>query len=293
MPAALQQEAMYRACLRLESRWSGRGRREHSGLVAHLVAHRLLEACRRLAGRGGKHDPAGRSESELAEEGHDRGHGGGLPRTGTARHHAEPAGGERSVPPPAAGRPGPSRQRAGRAPPRSRPHPSLPPPPIVRAAGIQPRPSAPPPRNGRGRAIPPVHHERARLPASAGPGNERARGQRLDPGFEPRKPDCACARVRGPLPAGHPRQRKAGVPGPRPRAREGRRRGQLQAAPSVDLRHQLPEVPVDVREVSGGGEIVQHGCAAAPRGAGPGHGASPPRKQSSSACRQAAGGRSK
>ena len=150
-------------------------------------------------------------------------------------------------------------------------------------------------KRARVEPIPPVHHERARLPRL------RRAGQRAGsrPAPRPRVRAAEAGLRLCPRPGATPGRPPAATQGKACPARahalaRARRRGQLQAAPSVDLRHQLPEVPVDVREVVRR-RRDRPARIAPPRRAEPIRvtGRRPPRKQSSSACRQAAGGRSK
>ena len=194
------------------------GRRPGQKRLA-LPAHRFLEAGRRLAGGGRERDPIGGGEPQLDEQGHDRRRGGGLAGAGTARHHAEPA--ENGDPGRRAG--AVIGRRAGKEPVergieaiRLGPRTAL----RDAAAGCRIQPLRidtrivfhEPAQAVRHRLLRrsepfevetalPVEHQRAPLPVP-GPGDDRARIERLDPRFERGKPHRAGSRPR-PVPARH------------------------------------------------------------------------------------------
>ena len=122
------------------------------------------------------------------------------------------------------------------------------------AARDLPRPSAPPTRALEIEPAPVVEDERAALRVS-GPGDDRARGERPDPRFEVREPRPPGSR---PVPARDLVQRDAGVSVPGPRAGKRRRKPQLRPAAAIEPRDQRREVPVDVGEMALREQIVQH-----------------------------------
>ena len=245
-------------------------------LLPHLLPHRLLEAGRRLSGRGRERHPGGVGEAEVDEEGDDGGHRRGLAGAGPPGHDAEPM----------------AKGGAGR---RTRA--------VVRKGGLGEEPI------DRGRRIGRRIGGGGRKPEEAGgglalrgpeavevepavtvedegpafvrprPGHHRARRERFEPGGETREWRGACLR---PAPPRDLRQGDAGVSAPRPGAREGGRDGNFRPAPSVEVRRHRPEMPVDVRDVALAAKLVE---------ARDGHAPSP-RKSRSSPCTKEAAGRS-
>ena len=232
------------------------------------LAHRLLEAGGRLSGRGGERDPGGIGQPELDEKRDHRGHCRGLAGAGPPGHDAQAM----------------ANGGAGR---RTRP--------VVRESGLRKETIERGREAGRlgdgggrksedaGRGVAlrgpepfevepavTVENERPAL-LRARPGHHRARRQRLEPGSEIR--ERRVSRF-GPGPPRHIRQGEAGVPAPRPGARESGRDGHLRPATAVEVRGHRPEVPIDVGDVTLAAELVE---------ARDGH-AGPPRKSRSSPC---------
>ena len=258
----------------------GRGRRivRRGREFAESGAHRFLEAGRGLAGRRGQRDPTGRNDAEFQQERDDRGHGVRFAGAGAARHHAQP----------------PAQRRSGRSP--------LP--VIGRRIGKESverrvesgrfghvrlcEPAQPAcdrlfraPETREIQPTPPVEHERTRVLVS-GAGDRGARLQRAFPRrrIRERRP------IRGrPVPPGDVRQAQTDVPCAGRLAGERPGQRQFRAAASVEFRDQPPEMDVDVGEMAPFPQAVQHGGAMR-------HYAPLPRKQSSSARRHAAEGRS-
>ena len=258
----------------------GRGRRivRRGREFAEPRAYRFLEAGRCLAGRCGQRNPTGRNDAECEQERDDRGHGVRFAGAGAARHHAEPPAQRRSSRGPlqVIGR------RIGKESVERRAEPG-------RFGHVRLCEPAQPGRDRLLRAPEtreiqsalPIEHERTRVLVS-GAGDRGARLQRAFPRRRIRKRRP----VRGrPIPPGNVRQAQTHMAGPGGLAGERPGQRQFRAAASVEFRDQSPEMDVDVGEIAPFPQAVQHGGAAR-------HYAPLPRKQSSSARKHPAEGRS-
>ena len=269
-------------------------------------AYRLLQPRRRLSRRRRERNPVGRGDPQVDEQGHDRGRDGGLAGARAARDHAEPAGD--GVP---GRRPGGIAGGDARKETVER---------GLESGGLQVRRRLRTVRKlsktRRDRPLrrpetlqiepaPAVEDERTALLVT-GPRDDGARGQHLEPRFEIREPRRPGSR---PVPARDLGQRDARVSVPGPCAGERRRERQRRPSAPVELRHERREVPVDVCEMPLREQVVRHRCLGdgprvADSGAVPGPMAGRRgarrrrhapllRKQSSSASRHSAAGRSK